>query len=1568
MIGARWIRCALIVAALGNVASPATAQGNDPLATAAFSLSSSEAVTTRERAGVWLTFRRVTSLDFRVYKVRDPLAFFAGLKDPHQLGTGEPLPVPQEPTLIERISSWKARQRGSIRGFVRGQVTRAYRQARRASDDSTRVSQRVTLQVNTFAQVPLLNPDQLVTSWREVLPNYRDPEQRRIPLDVSDPGVYVVEAVHDALRAYTVLVVSDLGVVAKAAPGQMLLFAADRFSGEPREGCEARVLAGGSEVASGRTSADGLLDTHLPDDMHTSALGVVQCGDHVGVTDPGSWVFGGGRELAAFIYTDKPIYRPGHTAHIKAILRWRQRDALARFDRPDAEIVVTDPTGAVVSRQRGVVDEFGGTSISVTLGSGAALGVYGVAVNAGESHASGAFEVQEYRKPEFEVLLTMGERFVVQGGEALATVHARYYFGQPVAHAQVHYVVQRQPYWSPFRWNDDAGPGESGGYFGGDLQSEGTVTLDADGRGQIRVPLDVDPDGRDYRVRIEARVSDGSGREVSGAGVAHATHGTFLVAARLDEYMARPGSSVSLGVRTVDYVGEPRAGVPLRVLVEQLTYTSGFYSPPTVTVVSQSATTSDAEGRVTTAIAVPQAPGSYRVAVIAREGDRDLRDDAWLWVPGPSETAYDGDSEYLELLADKRAYAPGDTARVMLRGRDVTGPVLLTKEGQHVGWHQMVRPASAGAFEIPVVEGDVGDVYVHVTFLRDGRLYQAERRLGVPATSRTLLVALTPDRPIAQPQEPASFAVQVTDHTGAPVRASVSIAVIDEAVFGVKADDTPDPARVFYRREYSRVGTAFSRNYYFVGYSGPDRLRLAGRRRRPTALADFKADRLAQPQVRKEFPDAIHWVADLVTDAQGRGRIAVRYPDSLTTWRLTARAVTVDTHVGLGVARTTTTKDLIMRLVTPRFLTEGDSVTAPTIVHNYLDEATEARVQVVVRGLASTGPTAPVSSPVAAGGERLDAWRYTAPAPGLATLTASASTPAGSDAVELTVPIVPYGVRREVSTVGALAAGADTSQTLDIPASANPAARTIRVTLAPSIAGALLGAADFLTSFPYGCTEQTLSSFVPNLVVTRALTELGLAPTERLSSLGRQVTGGLRRLYDLQHDDGGWGWWSSDGNHPFMTAYALSGLVDAQAHGYPVDAGRRERAIQALAGMYLDYPRAEPELKVYMVWVLGRALGDRAELALWQEGRGRTYTQRTALDTIWSARGRMSAYGRALLTLALDSAADTRADESAQALAAEVRREGALAHWESPTDPLLYDGVDTSVEATAWAVRALAARVPGSPLLEPAVRWLMLNRRAGSWGTTKQTALALDGVLAYMRASRDTGAVGTVEVFVNDRQVGTHTFTRQSLVASAPVLVTASAVEGPNTVRIVATGSGVVHWSATAEYFDPSAAVHRQGTRQLAITRAYARLESTRENGRLVYREAPITGPVQPGDVLSVRLAVAGGGDWRYLLLEDPIPAGTEAMANRASYPLAPEERWARLSHQEFRDQHSAFFIEELANGRADVVYLLKVVSAGSFRAVPARVTPMYVPDVHASSEPFTLTVSETALPAGPPR
>ena len=94
--------------------------------------------------------------------------------------------------------------------------------------DKVQVTQRQVLRHNTFAQVPLLNASSVVASWREILPPLRDADTRRIPLDVKEPGVYVVEAVSAPLKAYTIVMVSDIGLVTKTSPGQMLVYAAHR--------------------------------------------------------------------------------------------------------------------------------------------------------------------------------------------------------------------------------------------------------------------------------------------------------------------------------------------------------------------------------------------------------------------------------------------------------------------------------------------------------------------------------------------------------------------------------------------------------------------------------------------------------------------------------------------------------------------------------------------------------------------------------------------------------------------------------------------------------------------------------------------------------------------------------------------------------------------------------------------------------------------------------------------------------------------------------------------------------------------------------------------------------------------------------------------------------------------------------------------------------------------------------------------------------------------------------------------------------------------------------------------
>ena len=107
-------------------------------------------------------------------------------------------------------------------------------------------------------------------------------------------------------------------------------------------------------------------------------------------------------------------------------------------------------------------------------------------------------------------------------------------------------------------------------------------------------------------------------------------------------------------------------------------------------------------------------------------------------------------------------------------------------------------------------------------------------------------------------------------------------------------------------------------------------------------------------------------------------------------------------------------------------------------------------------------------------------WRFTAGAAGRATVTATAIAGGDRDAVELGFPVLPFGLKRELGKSGSLTAAGTATATLAIPGHSNPAARTIEIGLAPSLAGSMLGALDFLTSYPYGCTEQTLSSFLPN--------------------------------------------------------------------------------------------------------------------------------------------------------------------------------------------------------------------------------------------------------------------------------------------------------------------------------------------------------------------------------------------------------------------------------------------------------------------------------------------------------
>jgi hypothetical protein len=299
----------------------------------------------------------VDHLDFRVYQVKDPRKFFTGLKDPHQMGKDEEEEVvtslPHKKSFLERVSTFKRWAYTGIKAFVRGQLKRDSREAFNQKFRKEADVVRTPLNVSDYARVPLLNPDLLVTTWREPLPPLENEyDKRMIPLGKRSPGVYLVEAVANDLRAYTVVVVTDLVMIDKSTQdGELLVYTVDRKTGEPRGGAQVEIVRKKKTIASGVTDNQGILRTRLekpkPDEKRAGEPGTGDAADatdgevesnpllilakqnnNFAISDLGSFFNlsgdesgDGGAEVKGYVYTDRPVYRPGHKVNFKGIVR-----------------------------------------------------------------------------------------------------------------------------------------------------------------------------------------------------------------------------------------------------------------------------------------------------------------------------------------------------------------------------------------------------------------------------------------------------------------------------------------------------------------------------------------------------------------------------------------------------------------------------------------------------------------------------------------------------------------------------------------------------------------------------------------------------------------------------------------------------------------------------------------------------------------------------------------------------------------------------------------------------------------------------------------------------------------------------------------------------------------------------------------------------------------------------------------------------------------------------------------------------------------------------------------------
>lgn len=221
----------------------------------------------------------------------------------------------------------------------------------------------------------------------------------------------------------------------------------------------------------------------------------------------------------------------------------------------------------------------------------------------------------------------------------------------------------------------------------------------------------------------------------------------------------------------------------------------------------------------------------------------------------------------------------------------------------------------------------------------------------------------------------------------------------------------------------------------------------------------------------------------------------------------------------------------------------------------------------------------------------------------------------------------------------------------------------------------------------------------------------------------------------------------------------------------------------------------------------------------------------------------------------------------------------------------------------------------------------------------------------------------SLSVFVNGKKLADRQIAEKDVANPLPIVLSAAAPDvhsGSNEIRVEKNGPGVLYWSAAASYYTREPRPAPAGSTKLNVVREYFKLIPETVENRIVYSEAPLTGPVQSGDVVVVRLTVDSTEEQQYLQIEDPIPAGFEFIEQENLYELKARPSWWEFyyTQREFHDDRAAMFATTFARGQRRFHYLLKAVTPGTFQAGPARVLPMYEPSRQASTRSVTVTVN----------
>lgn len=722
-------------------------------------------------------------------------------------------------------------------------------------------------------------------------------------------------------------------------------------------------------------------------------------------------------------------------------------------------------------------------------------------------------------------------------------------------------------------------------------------------------------------------------------------------------------------------------------------------------------------------------------------------------------------------------------------------------------------------------------------------------------------------------------------------------------------------------------------------------------------------ENMVEAELRSDFRDAIFWSPYVETDGNGMAEVKIKYPDNLTTWRVTSRVITGDTKVGEMTHTVITRKDLLVRMETPRFFQQKDEVTIATIIHNYLSEDKTTKISLKAENLEILNEEKEQTITMAKNEERRIDWKVRVTEPnGFAKLTATALTNQESDAVEVKVPLQPHGLKLDNYLAMDISEPNRTDiNEVKIPDYTDLKSTKLTLNVAPSLASTMLTALDELVGYPYGCVEQTMSRFLPTVVVADAFHELNAPISDATKKdLPKMVESGFNRLYSMQHYDGGWGWWTNDQTHPFMTSYVIYGLALAQNAGYEVRKDVLKNGIKSLKTQ-LTSKDLDVTTRAYMIYTL--SFVDTKDTKLFED-QFKILSEATLND-----------YANGLVSMTATNLGmkDITSKYNELLMKHATIGEGA-AYWGG--EAWHYSWQEDKVQTTAMAVKALVnggtSPSQDPEILNKAIRWLMIQRHGGGWYNTQQTAFIVYAMVDYLKTSKELEPDYNVKIWINNEILLDKKMTRENIFEKEQsIVIDGSKLKtGVNDVKIEKIGAGKVYVATQLSYYTNEERIQPREN-GFRVEKEYYKLEKYEHyaGDKITYRKRYFDGKIKSGDEIFVKVRVsAKENSMQYFMLEDPIPAGCEVVKDDWAYKIDDEKDYTGYDYywwrwwyadKDVRDNRVTFFATYLYGDTYEFSYILHAQIPGVYNVIPATGSLMYYPEVRGSSEELRLEIED---------